>query len=94
MWLPGDEDGRGREARHRYLHSRPTQSHPPRKGARSKGEGQVLKRGGKHELRKEVKVSGEAIDQTGGGKAGRSKRGENKGMADMVWHLHMFNYSA
>lgn len=69
--LPGDEDGRRREARRRYLGSRPSQgcrrSHPPRRGARIKGGGQVLERGGKHELRKEVKVNGEAIDQTGAG---------------------------
>lgn len=69
--VPGDEDGRRRDARRRYLHSRPSQggrrSHPSRKEARIKGGGQVLERGGKHELRKEVKVNREAIDQTGAG---------------------------
>lgn len=69
VWLPGDEDGHRREARRRYLDSRHSpgcrRSHPPRKGARIKGGGQVLERGGKHKLRKEVKVNGEAIDQTG-----------------------------
>lgn len=42
-------------------------SHTSRKEARIKGGAQVLEGGGKHELRKEVKVNGEAIDQTGAG---------------------------